>query len=79
VLRRRVRVPEQALANVEGRDAVAEADLDRPRSLLTQDPLPQRLALGGVHRHREDAMKRAVRTRDGGAVANQALDHAAHP
>jgi hypothetical protein len=35
VSRHRVRVPEQALANEESRDAVAEADLDRPRRPLT--------------------------------------------
>jgi hypothetical protein len=37
-----------------------------------------RSAVGGVHSHQEDAMKRAVRTRDGASVPNQALDHAAH-
>ena len=31
----RVRVSEQTLANVEGRDAVAETDFDRPRRPLT--------------------------------------------
>jgi hypothetical protein len=35
VSRRRIGVPEQPLADVERRDAVAEADLDRPRRTLT--------------------------------------------
>jgi hypothetical protein len=79
VARRRTAVPEQALADMKRRDAVAEANLDRLGRPLARDPLAQRLSLGGARRDREEVVDRAVRTREGGALANQALDHTAHP
>ena len=72
-------VPEQAFADVERRDAVAETDLDGLGRSLPYDPPPQRLPLGGARRDGEEVMERAVGTRDGGAVTDQTLDHAAHP
>jgi len=72
-------VREQAFADVQRREAVAEAYLDRARRLLAYDPIPQRLPLGGAHRDREEVVDRAVRVGDGGAIANEALDHTANP
>ena len=71
--------PEQALADVERRDGVAEADLDRPDGPLPHHPPPQRLPLGGASRDGKEVVARAVGPCQGGALVGQALDHAAHP
>jgi hypothetical protein len=79
VPRGRIGIREQAFADVERRDAVAESDLDGLGSPRAYDPPPQRLPLGGARRNGEEIMKRAVGTRDCGAVTDQTLDHIAHP
>jgi hypothetical protein len=70
--------PEQALADVERRDGVAEADLHRPGGPLPHHPPSQRLPLGGARRDGEEVVPCAVGACHGGALAGQALDHAAH-
>ena len=73
--RRRVAASEQGLADEQCRDAVAEADLDRPRCTFAHDPLAERLTLGDVNCDGEKAVHRPIRPGDHCAVAEQPLDH----
>jgi hypothetical protein len=75
----RVAVGQQALAHEQRRDAVAEADLDRPGRPLPQDPAAQRLALGGADGQGGEPAGRAVGARHHLAVAQEPLAHPPHP
>ena len=66
--------PEQALAHMERRYGVAEADLNRPGGPLAGDLPPQRLPLGGARRDGEEVVGGAVRARHGRTFADQPLD-----
>jgi hypothetical protein len=74
----RVAVHEQPFAREQRRDAVPEADLDRPRRPFAHDPIAQRLAFGNADADGEDLVDAAVRARNGRPVPDEALDHLAH-
>jgi hypothetical protein len=77
VSRLRGAVLEQAGEDVERRDAVAEADLDRPPRALAPDPRLQGRALGSADRDGKEAVHGAVRAGDRSPFGQQAREHGA--
>src|SRR5680860_464811 len=70
-----VTVREQPFTDKQRGDGIAKANLDRASRAFACYPLPQRLSFGSARGNREQAVDGAIRTRDGGTVSNQTLDH----
>jgi hypothetical protein len=76
-----VRIPggEQAVADEQRRDAVPEADFDRPSGALLNDPLTKCAALGERHGDGEDVVRGAIGAGDQTARLFHAVQGGCHP